>query len=77
MTVIGAYEAKTRLGELLDQVEAGESIVITRHGRPVAELRPTQGGRTLAEAEKIAAALRCKVAATDAEIATWMAEGRR
>jgi prevent-host-death family protein len=37
---IGAFEAKTRLSELLEQVSRGRSFVITRRGRPVAELRP-------------------------------------
>jgi prevent-host-death family protein len=40
---IGAYEAKTRLAELLDEVEAGHSLTITRHGRPVAVLTPLRG----------------------------------
>jgi prevent-host-death family protein len=37
---IGAYEAKTHLPKLLERVEKGERFVITRHGRPVAELIP-------------------------------------
>jgi prevent-host-death family protein len=37
---IGAFDAKTRLSELLDQVDNGAVYVITKHGRPVAELRP-------------------------------------
>jgi len=37
---VGAFEAKTHLSRLLDEVERGASIVITRHGKPVAELRP-------------------------------------
>lgn len=37
---VGAYEAKTRLPELLADVEAGASYVITRHGRPIARLLP-------------------------------------
>lgn len=37
---IGAFEAKNTLGSLLDQVERGEEIVITRHGKPVARLVP-------------------------------------
>lgn len=37
---VGAYEAKTHLADLLDRVERGERITITRHGRPVAELVP-------------------------------------
>ena len=37
---IGAFEAKNTLGSLLDRVERGEEIVITRHGKPVARLVP-------------------------------------
>jgi prevent-host-death family protein len=37
---IGAYEAKTHLPRLLDEVENGERITITKHGRPVAVLVP-------------------------------------
>jgi prevent-host-death family protein len=37
---IGAFEAKNKLGMLLDRVEYGEEIVITRHGKPVARLVP-------------------------------------
>ena len=37
---IGAFEAKNKLGQLLDMVERGEEIVITRHGRTVARLVP-------------------------------------
>jgi prevent-host-death family protein len=37
---IGAYEAKTHLSALLDKVEQGEEVLITRHGRPIARLVP-------------------------------------
>lgn len=40
MPEIGAYEARTHLPKLLERVEKGERFVITRHGRPVAELAP-------------------------------------
>lgn len=40
MEKIGAYEAKTHLPKLLERVEKGERFVITRHGKPVAELVP-------------------------------------
>lgn len=40
MTTVGAYEAKTHLPRLLDRVEAGETIIITKHGREVARLVP-------------------------------------
>ncbi len=35
-TSVGAYQAKTHLPQLLDRVEGGETITITRHGKPVA-----------------------------------------
>jgi prevent-host-death family protein len=37
---IGAYEAKTKLPELLRQVQAGKRFTITNRGKPVAELGP-------------------------------------
>ena len=37
---IGAFEAKTRLSELLEEVSRGRVFRITRRGKPVAELRP-------------------------------------
>jgi prevent-host-death family protein len=38
--LIGAFEAKTRLSELLEHVRQGRVFRITRRGRPIAELRP-------------------------------------
>ncbi|WGM40124.1 type II toxin-antitoxin system prevent-host-death family antitoxin [Caulobacter sp. NIBR1757] len=38
MTTVGILEAKTQLSALVDQVEAGQEVTITRHGRPVARL---------------------------------------
>ena len=38
MGVIGAFEAKNKLSDLLDRVEHGEGLTITRHGKPVAKL---------------------------------------
>jgi prevent-host-death family protein len=40
---VGAFEAKNTLGSLLDRVEQGEEIVITRHGKAVARLVPDHG----------------------------------
>ena len=40
MRTVGAYEAKTHLPSLLEQVERGETITITKHGREVARLVP-------------------------------------
>ena len=40
MITAGAFEAENKLGSLLDRVEAGEEILITRHGKPAARLTP-------------------------------------
>lgn len=40
MTEVSAYEAESRLSQLLERARQGERIVITRHGTPVAELGP-------------------------------------
>ncbi len=38
MITIGAFEAKTHLSALLERVAAGEEVVITKHGKPIARL---------------------------------------
>ena len=45
MKTVGAFQAKTQLSQLLDQVEKGEMVTITRHGRPVAILTPVAPAR--------------------------------
>lgn len=45
MDRIGAHEAKTHLSRLLDRVARGESLTITRRGKPVARLVPVAGQR--------------------------------
>jgi prevent-host-death family protein len=40
LITVGSFEAKTKLAELLDKVEAGEVVTITRHGKAVAKLVP-------------------------------------
>lgn len=37
---VGVFDAKTNLSQLIERVENGETIVITRHGAPVARLVP-------------------------------------
>lgn len=50
---ISAYEAKTHFPELLEKVEAGEEITITKNGLPVAKLVPVKEGAS--PEERIAA----------------------
>jgi prevent-host-death family protein len=42
MIVVGAFEAKTRLSALLEKVEGGEEVVITKRGKPIARLAPVE-----------------------------------
>lgn len=42
MVQLNVHEAKARLCELLDRMEQGETIIICRRNKPVAELRPLQ-----------------------------------
>jgi prevent-host-death family protein len=39
---VGVYDAKTHLPRLLAEVEAGETVVITRHGKPIAKIVPVE-----------------------------------
>lgn len=43
MREVGKFEAKNKLSELLDLVEHGEEVTITRHGKEVARLVPPKG----------------------------------
>lgn len=45
MRHIQSADAKARLPQILDEVERGESVVITRHGRPVARIIPEKSRR--------------------------------
>lgn len=40
MITVGAFEAKTHLSSLLERVERGEEVLITRHGKAIARLVP-------------------------------------
>ena len=59
---VGAYEAKTHLSELLEKVEAGEEITITKHGAPVAKLVPVK--KEVRPEERVAAIDRIQKLAT-------------
>jgi prevent-host-death family protein len=60
MPEVGAFEAKNTLGSLLDRVQSGEEIVITRHGRPAARLVPCTGGIDHVQANAAAERIRAR-----------------
>ena len=80
MREIGAFEAKNKLGQLLDWVEAGEEVVITRRGRIVARLVPPRPAVDRERAREAAAAIRAMSKAVrlrGLKIKDLIAEGRR
>jgi len=77
---VGAYEAKTHLSELLEKVEAGEEITITKHGAPVAKLVPVK--KEVRPEERVAAIDRIQKLATGLslgglKVQDLIREGRR
>jgi prevent-host-death family protein len=58
MSEVGAFEAKNKLSALLDRVENGEEIIITRRGTPVAKLVPAKPGFDREKARAAAEGLR-------------------
>jgi prevent-host-death family protein len=44
MAAVGAFEAKTHFAQLLQRVERGEEVTITRRGKAVARLVPPAAG---------------------------------
>jgi prevent-host-death family protein len=76
MSDVGAYEAKTHLPRLLDEVEAGASITITRNGRPVARLTPVINDAPKRAAARIIS-LRKEVEKGKLSMRALIEEGRR
>ncbi|MHB8883608.1 MAG: type II toxin-antitoxin system Phd/YefM family antitoxin [Methylovirgula sp.] len=79
MKEIGAFEAKSRFGQLLDWVEAGEEVVITRRGKIVARVMPPASAfdpaAALAAADRIRAR-RHNVTLGGLKIKDLVSEGR-
>jgi prevent-host-death family protein len=78
--IVGAYEAKTHLSKLLEKVEAGEEITITKHGAPVAKLVPVK--KEVSTEQRVAAIERIQLLATGLslgglKIMDLINEGRR
>jgi len=71
MNEFGAFEAKNKLSALLDRVEKGEEITITRHGRAIARLVPAAGSADRSEARAALARIRDRAAQFPAGSFDW------
>jgi prevent-host-death family protein len=79
MRTVGAYEAKTHLPKLLDDVERGETITITRHGEPIAKLVPIERREAMSREQVLDALREFRRGKTlgDITIRELIEEGRR
>ncbi len=77
---VGAYEARTHFSELLERVEKGEEVTITRHGLPVVRMVPVRR-RTTPQQRRAAIEAMRKLARGQSlgalRIKDLIAEGRR
>ena len=81
MKFVGSYEAKTHLPRLLSQVAKGESITITKRGRPIARIVPasdeTQNVADLVEAMLAFRDQKGPILGDDLTVRELIEEGRR
>ncbi|MCL4773126.1 MAG: type II toxin-antitoxin system prevent-host-death family antitoxin [Burkholderiaceae bacterium] len=74
---VSAYDAKTHLPRLLERAARGERFVITRHGKPVAQLIPFEAGDDTAIREAIdkVEAIRARLARKGVTLGSVLAAG--
>lgn len=80
MKTVGSYEAKTHLPRLLEEVvSTGETIVITKHGIPVAQLTPMPSSQNIDISSVIRDlhSLRQEISLDGLSVQDMIAEGRR
>lgn len=79
MKTVGAYEAKTHLSHLLDEVQQGHRVEITRNGRRVAVLSPVSGEPQISRKRAVEEirALRRNVTTGGMSVRAMIEEGRR
>ena len=78
MTAVNLADAKARLSELIDRVEAGDTIEITRRGKPVARITGATGARKPVDLELLRSVTTVTPPQTDAaELVRSMRDGDR
>jgi len=80
MSQYSVAEAKAKLSELIDRAEKGESVTITRHGKPVVEIRPAAAPPrriTCADLDRLAQGRRARkvTGSPVAQMLKWRDEG--
>ena len=77
-TEIGAFDAKTKLSEILRKVEQGERFTITKRGRAIAHVVPVQNRNSAARKEAMARLMHPRIEGIPGEtVLKWIREGRK
>lgn len=75
---IGAFEAKTKLSEILRKVDQGERFTITVRGRAVADIVPAQAQNQRAREEAIERLMHPRITGIPGDaVLEWIREGRK
>jgi prevent-host-death family protein len=80
MKHVQASELKAKLAELLDEVERGQTLVVTRHGKSIARIVPDEEAASEQSREAMQRILKARKTAfrvTAEELLRWRDEGRR
>ena len=79
MERIGIHAARAKLSELIDRVQSGEEVVLTRHGEPVARLVPEKPLRKRSRATAVTRirALARRLDIRDVDVRNLIEEDRR
>ncbi|MBS0530648.1 MAG: type II toxin-antitoxin system Phd/YefM family antitoxin [Proteobacteria bacterium] len=80
MKHVQATELKAKLAELLDEVERGQTLVVTRHGKPIARIMPDEEAaieRSREAMQRIMEAREKAPKVTVEELLQWRDDGRR
>lgn len=77
MSTYSAYDAKTHFSALLELASDGETVTITKHGRPVAKLVPIDPTPAASELAATLLEARNGVRLGDLSVADLVEEGRR
>ena len=79
MKTLGTFEAKTKFSALIEEVQHGQTIVVTRNGKPVAQIGPVaeQAREEVAQAVERIRALRKRLKLGNVNIRNLIEEGRK
>lgn len=77
MKTVGTFDGKTHFSQLVSEAEAGETIIITRKGRPVAQLCPLAPTTDTLSADEALARILSRSHTLGVSIRTLLEEGRR